>query len=426
MGRHRRSDAGRATDTPESRSPGPYDVPGAYQGTYSAGRADAYPASYLSGDRHQYAAEPADDSARAHSAQRPYDSYDYDPYATSASYDPRASHGPSTPYASSEPYAPYGAHAPGSPGSSEAPDSTPFPDLSAFLDDDATVTAVYGSISSAGGAGQEPHGRSHRRKKRGGVPVRTGLIGVSAAVAMGAVAVASGLIPGADTYKFGGDHDGNTVQAAGSPSVAAQGGTVDERAPSAASRTTERAAPSVSPSKSAAGSPSAAPSKKPAPSTTAAGADASQKKSASPSTAAPQKTRAPRTTAPASSASTTAAQVVNLVNQERAKVGCSPVTADGDLAALATTFSEDMAARGFFDHTDPDGATPWDRAEKAGISNLGGENIARGQATAQSVMEAWMNSPGHKANILNCDYKTLGVGVHFGSGGPWWTQDFGF
>ena len=85
-----------------------------------------------------------------------------------------------------------------------------------------------------------------------------------------------------------------------------------------------------------------------------------------------------------------------------------------------------MAARGFFDHTDPDGDTPWDRAAAAGISDLGGENIARGQADAQAVMEAWMNSPGHRANILNCDYRTLGVGVHVGAGGPWWTQDFGF
>lgn len=85
-----------------------------------------------------------------------------------------------------------------------------------------------------------------------------------------------------------------------------------------------------------------------------------------------------------------------------------------------------MAARGFFDHTDPDGATPWDRAAKAGIAGLGGENIARGQADAAAVMEAWMNSPGHRANILNCDFKTLGVGVHLGSGGPWWTQDFGY
>ncbi|MCQ4208583.1 CAP domain-containing protein [Streptomyces longispororuber] len=301
---------------------------------------------------------------------------------------------------------------------------------SAYPAHDETVTAVYGSISSAGGSGDEPHGRSsHRRKKRGGVPVRTGLLGVSAAVAMGAVAVASGLIPGADNYKLGGDH-GNKVQAADSPSVEAQGGTdgsVEDRAPSAASRNTERATPSASPSKSASAKPSAEPSKKPAPSKTSAAGGGTTTKSASPSTKAPEKTKAPTSAAPAtSSESAAAAQVLSLVNQERAKVGCSPVTADSGLAALATAFSEDMAARNFFDHTDPDGATPWDRAKKAGITDLGGENIARGQANAQSVMDAWMNSPGHKANILNCDYKTLGVGVHFGSGGPWWTQDFGF
>lgn len=118
--------------------------------------------------------------------------------------------------------------------------------------------------------------------------------------------------------------------------------------------------------------------------------------------------------------------MLTLVNQERAKVGCSPVTASASLASLAQDFSDDMAARDFFDHTDPDGRTPWDRAAKAGVQGLGGANIARGQADAQAVMDSWMSSDGHRANILNCDYKTLGVGVHFGAGGPWWTQDFGF
>ncbi|WP_258049788.1 CAP domain-containing protein [Streptomyces finlayi] len=115
-----------------------------------------------------------------------------------------------------------------------------------------------------------------------------------------------------------------------------------------------------------------------------------------------------------------------LVNEERAKAGCSPLATSRGLTSLAQDLSEDMAARGFFAHTDPDGATPWDRAAKAGVLGLGGENIARGQADAQSVMDGWMNSDGHRANILNCDYKTLGVGIHHGSGGPWWTQDFGF
>ncbi len=87
-------------------------------------------------------------------------------------------------------------------------------------------------------------------------------------------------------------------------------------------------------------------------------------------------------------------EVLSLVNQERAKAGCKPLTADAKLAALAGDYSEDMARRGFFSHTSPDGKSPWDRAEAAGVSDLGGENIARGQANARSVMDSWMNSPG--------------------------------
>jgi uncharacterized protein YkwD len=120
------------------------------------------------------------------------------------------------------------------------------------------------------------------------------------------------------------------------------------------------------------------------------------------------------------------AQVLALVNQERAKIGCAPLTEDPELTQLAESFSDDMALRDFFAHTDPDGKSPWDRATLASIANLGGENIARGQADAAAVMDAWMNSPGHRANILNCDFQTLGVGVDLANGGPWWTQDFGY
>ncbi|MFI9243215.1 CAP domain-containing protein [Streptomyces sp. NPDC053086] len=123
---------------------------------------------------------------------------------------------------------------------------------------------------------------------------------------------------------------------------------------------------------------------------------------------------------------TIGAEVLNLVNDERAKAGCSPLAANSALTGLAETFSDDMAARDFFAHTDPEGRTPWDRAAKAGVTGLGGENIARGQADAAAVMTVWMNSAGHRANILNCGFKTLGVGVHFGAGGPWWTQEFGY
>ncbi|MFC1441047.1 CAP domain-containing protein [Streptacidiphilus sp. N1-10] len=124
---------------------------------------------------------------------------------------------------------------------------------------------------------------------------------------------------------------------------------------------------------------------------------------------------------------TAEAQVLSLVNVQRAANGCDALSYSGPLTVLAQNFSAEMATRDFFDHTDPDGKTPWDRAAALGITNLGGENIAMGQQTPQDVMTAWMNSAGHRANILNCSYHSLGVGVYYGtSGGPWWTQDFGY
>lgn len=271
-------------------------------------------------------------------------------------------------------------------------------------------------------------------------PVRTGLLGVSAAVAVGAVAVSSGLLPGGGTYKVSGDiATGGQVQVDGTPTpnVRPQGGESEKP-------TTAAPTPSQSPSRSAgaAHTPSAVPSPS-APATrsapSAAPSDTSQKRTQAPAPA-PSKpaapsaapTHAPQSAAPArrgqvpSAEVSAAATVMSLVNQQREQVGCSAVSADPALGSLATAFSDDMAARGFFNHTDPDGRTPWDRAAKVGVQGLGGENIARGQADAQAVMDAWMNSPDHRANILNCAYKTLGVGVHFGPGGPWWTQDFGF
>ncbi|WP_030763391.1 CAP domain-containing protein, partial [Streptomyces griseus] len=119
------------------------------------------------------------------------------------------------------------------------------------------------------------------------------------------------------------------------------------------------------------------------------------------------------------------AEVLRLVNIERGKAGCSPMRPSEGLDRLAGALSADMANRSFFDHTDPDGATPWDRARAAGVTGLGAENIARGQVDAAAVMVSWMNSDQHRANILNCDFTALGVGVHFADGGPWWTQDFG-
>ncbi|RFU88517.1 CAP domain-containing protein [Streptomyces triticagri] len=297
------------------------------------------------------------------------------------------------------------------------------------------------SDAGPAGAGDRPAPRSnasakgaHRHRKRGPAPVRTGLLGVSAAAALGAVAVASGLVPGTPNYSLGGG-DADKVQTADGPSdLATQGGSgPSERSEPPASRDSDRPSPASSspsspkPSKTSE-EPSRTPAQKPSEKPSADKAEKPKEQSPRSSSPAPRQTeRQNENAAPQGDGqSSQEAQVLALVNQERAKAGCSPVRQDGDLAALAADFSKDMAARGFFDHTDPDGDTPWDRAKDAGISNLGGENIARGQANAQSVMDSWMNSPGHRANILNCDYKTLGVGTHMASGGPWWTQDFGF
>ncbi|WP_381555486.1 CAP domain-containing protein [Streptomyces eurythermus] len=119
------------------------------------------------------------------------------------------------------------------------------------------------------------------------------------------------------------------------------------------------------------------------------------------------------------------AEVLKLVNDERAKAGLGALAANSALTGLAEAFSDDMAARGFFAHTDPDGRTPWDRAARAGITGLGGENIGRGQADAAAVLAAWMDSPENRANILNPGFTAFGAGVHLGPGGPWWTLEFG-
>ncbi|WP_327288509.1 CAP domain-containing protein [Streptomyces sp. NBC_01198] len=272
-----------------------------------------------------------------------------------------------------------------------------------------------------------PRGHRGRRKHH---PVRTGLLATSAVMAVGAVAASSGLLSGVTgelTYNGGGN--GNT-QADG-PSGLAQDGSDN---PSPLGDTDAPIPGSNVPSAPGTPSPSAtAPSARPGSATPAtttppASTHATPTRTA---TAPTTPVRTPATKAPATKPSSdtltaTRAAILTLVNNERATAGCKPLTASSSLDGLAQAFSDDMAARGFFDHTDPDGHTPWDRAKARGITNLGGENIARGQADAQAVMTAWMNSPGHRANILNCDYTTLGVGIHFGTGGPWWTQDFGF
>jgi uncharacterized protein YkwD len=117
--------------------------------------------------------------------------------------------------------------------------------------------------------------------------------------------------------------------------------------------------------------------------------------------------------------------VVALVNLERAKVGCAALTADPRLVDAARAHSADMANRNYFAHDTPEGVGVGTRVTEAGYRwSAVGENIAKGQPDAAAVMKAWMNSPGHKANILNCRYRQIGVGPAFQGRSPLWTQDF--
>lgn len=120
------------------------------------------------------------------------------------------------------------------------------------------------------------------------------------------------------------------------------------------------------------------------------------------------------------------AQVVQLVNQERAKQGLSPLTHNWELSRVARTKSMDMRDRGYFSHTSPTYGSPFDMMKSFGVNyRSAGENIAQGQSTPRAVVQAWMNSPGHRANILSTKYTQIGVGyASGGSGRHYWTQMF--
>ncbi|MEU1516308.1 CAP domain-containing protein [Streptomyces sp. NPDC005811] len=123
----------------------------------------------------------------------------------------------------------------------------------------------------------------------------------------------------------------------------------------------------------------------------------------------------------------TTAEVVELTNRERTRAGLRPLAVDPLLTTAAQAHCADMVARAFYSHTSPEGTQPWDRAAAAGSTRRTiGENIACGQRSAAEVVEGWMNSPGHRANILKPAFTHLGVG--YAGGGPsgtYWTQLFG-
>jgi uncharacterized protein YkwD len=122
------------------------------------------------------------------------------------------------------------------------------------------------------------------------------------------------------------------------------------------------------------------------------------------------------------------AKVVSLTNDARAKNGCTvKLRADAKLTTAARAHSQDMVTRNFFSHTGSNGSTFVVRLSGAGYTvGASGENIAWGYRTPETVVTGWMNSAPHKANIMNCKSKAVGVGMaRKADGTPYWTQDFG-
>ena len=116
-------------------------------------------------------------------------------------------------------------------------------------------------------------------------------------------------------------------------------------------------------------------------------------------------------------------EVIRLVNEIRAENGLKALTYDWELSRVARYKSQDMKDNGYFSHTSPVYGTPFQMIKNFGISyRSAGENIAKGYSTPQAVVNGWMNSSGHRANILNANYTHIGVG--YVASGTYWTQMF--
>lgn len=117
-------------------------------------------------------------------------------------------------------------------------------------------------------------------------------------------------------------------------------------------------------------------------------------------------------------------EILALVNKERTQRGLSPLSLSKEISKVAVEKSKDMAISNYFAHESPNYGSPFDMMRKFGIKfRAGGENIAMGYRTPADVMKGWMNSPGHKANILNTNFNKIGIGM-YKSQSIYWTQMF--
>ncbi|MFI8813095.1 MULTISPECIES: sigma-70 family RNA polymerase sigma factor [unclassified Streptomyces] len=258
------------------------------------------------------------------------------------------------------------------------------------------------TATSHAGAAVHPSRPGRAERRRGQVRRRRRNSVVAAVVAVAALGTGGGAV---HLYATDDDHPDRNDD-----SVTAVASADGARSPAPAPTPSH-------PASSAPPPPTASPSRKPSRS---AEPTASRSARPEPSSAAP----APKPAPPAPPS--VAEQVTALVNTERATEGCAPVRGNGLMSTAAQRHSADMATRDYFSHTSPDGTDPGDRLTAAGYRwSTYGENIAKGQRTPADVMSSWMNSPGHRANILNCSFKEIGIGMRNTGSGPVWTQNFG-
>ncbi|WP_431040909.1 CAP domain-containing protein [Streptomyces sp. P1-3] len=292
-------------------------------------------------------------------------------------------------------------------------------------DDDQTLflpPVTEGAAPSEGRGNRSRTTGGGRRGRRGRGGRRPG------AVAAGALVVAALCVAG--TVALGGSSGDEEPSAA---SVRGTDGTAPApQAPSSAPSASASASPSKKPraSVSAAAKPSARPS---APRRTRGGSHPGGTSGGTSNTTGSrpqQSTPAPRATPHSGPATGPAARyaqrVLVLVNAERAKAGCTPLRLDSRVQAAAQAHADDMAARNYYEHNSPEGEDAGSRMRKAGYpAGMWAENIHKGPKDPETAMRDWMNSPGHRDNILNCALKDFGAGVNPSANGPWWVQNFG-
>ncbi|GAB3971945.1 CAP domain-containing protein [Plantactinospora veratri] len=265
-----------------------------------------------------------------------------------------------------------------------------------------------GGLSDRGNADRDDSDRGSSGRHRRPTPLRGPIgLGVAVTALLGVFGVGAALLPPSLADAPAGNRGGQPAVEAAGPEETADPGTPD---------------PTGTAEQTAAPEPTAT-ATRPAPKPRATTTKPKPSRTTSP---AARRTPARSGSGAGAAGSSQEAQVLAIVNQERSANGCGAVVINSDLAEAARLHSQDQGEHTNMSHTGSDGSDFVERARRAGYDRPIGENVAMGYQTAAAVMDGWMNSSGHRANILNCDAKAMGVGVATGADGRlYWTQVFG-